>query len=246
MKKIICILMFMLGINPSFAQTIDDLKFFTEEYPPYNFYGPDGKLQGMAIDLLGEVLDAMGSKRSVQETNLVPWTEVYRSLIEEKNIIGFATSRSETREKLFKWAGPIIFSRTVAIGKKGGKKLKDKHDLKNYKVAVIKNDVGHHVGRLLEIPENNFVIALNMNEIISAMENNEADFWIYEDSVIQWYLKQIGKVEDYEVAEILEANNLSYAFSKDVPDKLVIEFQEALDEVKSSDLYFDILDKYTK
>lgn len=237
--------MFSLYV-PARAQTADDLNFYTEEYPPYNFRGPDGRLQGISIDLLHEVLLKLKSAKTPDGIRLVPWDEAYNSLLNGKNVCTFGTTRSETREDLFKWAGPIVPSRTVVIAKKDSKTLKSNEDLKNYRVAVIKNDAGHHIARSLGVPENNFVVALKMDDLFNAMEDGTADFWVYEEAVVQWFLKSRSAINRYAVVAALGANDLSYAFSKDVPDTIVLQFQDAIDEIKSSSNYLDILARYTR
>ncbi len=247
MRKIFYSLLGVICLSQaSLAQTIDDLKFYTEEYPPYNFRAPNGQLAGMSIEMLAEVLQTMGSKRNAQETQLLPWTDVYNHLLNGKNVLGFATTRGASREKLFKWAGPIVFSRTVLIGPKGGKKLNSIADTKDCKIAVIKNDNGHHAVLDAGVPEENIILALHMDEIIKLMEEGKANFWAYEETVLNWYLNSKNLNREYESVLTLESNNLSFAFSKDVPDRVVAQFQDALDEFKLTDIYFDILDRYTR
>ncbi len=164
----------------------------------------------------------------------------------DKNVCGFSTTFVASREKLFKWVGPIIRSRTIVLGNDASPQLTDINNLKNYKLATIKNDASHHIAQKMGVPDENFVISENLGDVIRSYENGEADFIIYEESVIFWYLKRNGKRQQYKVFGSISENSLYYAFSKDVPDEFVSKFQNALDEIKSSEIYFDILDLYIK
>ncbi len=245
-KLLVIILLNFIAFYPVRAQSIDELSFYTEEYPPYNFRGPSGMLQGIGVDVLYEILHKMNSNKTIRDIQLLKWNDVYQKLLFDKNIVGFVTTRSESRENLFKWAGPILFSRTVVLGKMNSPKLDKIEDIKNYKIVVIENDAGHHIGEKIGIPSENFIKHFHLDDVLETIESGKADFWIYEETVAFLYLKSKGKADNYKVIDILGANNLSFAFSKDVSDDIVSDFQDALDEVKASSTFADILDRYLK
>ena len=99
------------------AQTVDDLTFITEDYPPFNFER-DGKRQGIAVDALAEMLALAGARKTRADIKVWPWARGYETALKEKNTVLFSTTRTEAREGLFKWVGPIMPSRIVLVAKK--------------------------------------------------------------------------------------------------------------------------------
>ena len=90
---------------PVFSQTIN---LTTEHYPPYNI---DLSLDGSGVGVGGAsteiVLEMMRRSGYSYSMNLMSWKRAYTSA-QEKNYTGvFSTTRTEKREKLFQWVGPI-------------------------------------------------------------------------------------------------------------------------------------------
>ena len=66
------------------SQTIDDLYFITENYPPYNFED-DGKLQGISVDLLVLIFKKLKAQKTIDDIHLKPWARGYSALLKKKN-----------------------------------------------------------------------------------------------------------------------------------------------------------------
>lgn len=89
----------------------------TEQYPPYNFE-KNGKLRGIAVDLMVLMLDILGTEKGRGSITLVPWTRGYRRVQSTPNTCLFSMTRTETREKLLKWVGPIGVNRVVLMARR--------------------------------------------------------------------------------------------------------------------------------
>ncbi len=53
-----------------------------------------------------------------QDIHLVPWARGYRFTLDKSNTALFTMSKTQPRENLFKWVGPIFNSTHVLIAKK--------------------------------------------------------------------------------------------------------------------------------
>lgn len=81
-----------------------DAVVYTEEFPPYNFTGPNGTVDGVATANVRQVLAASGIKYSIKA---VPWPRAMaRALLEENSFI-YTIARTPEREDLFDWLVPI-------------------------------------------------------------------------------------------------------------------------------------------
>ena len=95
--KLICVLLTLVSM-PAFALTLT-----TEELPPFNFV-KDGNVVGQSTDVMREVLKRTGIPGSI---SVYPWKQAYQMAQEGKDTCVYSTSRTEARESLFKWVGPL-------------------------------------------------------------------------------------------------------------------------------------------
>ena len=103
----------LLSVSVSGAGIIpEDLRIITEVYPPYN-YEENGTLKGIAMDLVEEVLDRLGTGIDRDSFEILPWEEGYAIARNRTNTILFSTARTPGREDQFLWAGPLASDRKL-------------------------------------------------------------------------------------------------------------------------------------
>ena len=229
------------------AQTFNDIKWYTEDYAPFSFIGSDGKVTGIAIDVLVEVFKRTGSKTKASDIKLGAWDVGYNAALKGPNACIFSTVRSKARENLFKWVGPVGATQTAVTAKKAkGLKIKSAADLKGLKATVIKDDSGHQAAIKAGIPEANLILRTSFDDCIKDVESGAADVVIREYGGAMYSLKKAGLIDKYEIVYVLDKTDLMYALSKDLPDSVIEEFQNAIDEIKIDGDYVNITNKYMK
>jgi polar amino acid transport system substrate-binding protein len=231
-----------------FAQSVDDIVFMTENYPPFNFE-KDGKLQGIATDLMVLILKKLDSKQTLEDFRLLPWARGYRLTLNQKNTCLFATTRTLEREKLFKWVGPITATSIGLIARKERKvKIQSLADLRDYRVGVVRSDIGEQllVNAGVPLQDLDRVGGTDVTlTSITKLNKGRIDVWSYETNVAKWEIKAKGfRVEEYETVYVLKEGELYFAFNKDTPDSVIEKLQAALDSVVADGEYQKILDRY--
>jgi ABC-type amino acid transport substrate-binding protein len=103
---------FLAHISTSQAADFSSLNIMTEEFPPFN-YSDNGQPAGQSVDLLLKASAAAGSPITKDKINMAAWARAYQTALSGPNVMLFSTTRTEQREDLFKWAGPIGQNRTV-------------------------------------------------------------------------------------------------------------------------------------
>ena len=244
------ILCIMLPINFSFAKVSADLNnynFLTEVYPPYN-YESKGELQGISTDLLDIVFQDLGINKTKSDVVLFPWARAYAIVQKKPNSVLYSMTRTENREQLFKWAGPIIKTKVSLIANKSSKiKINDVSDINNYKVGAVRSDIGEQELLAKNVSKKNISIVTDLEQNIRKLTAKRIDILAYEESSVYWRIKMMGEnPDDFETIYTLKEGDLYYAFSKETPDEVIGSFQKAIDKVKSSDKYQEILIKYLK
>jgi polar amino acid transport system substrate-binding protein len=215
--------------------TLDDLTFYTEQMPPYN-YIENGTLQGITIDLLEAVSEQMGSPVSRERVHLVPWSEGYQAALTGNNTVIFETARIPARETLFKWAGPIQNDRYVVFARPDREiVINTSEDLENYRIGVVQDDAAIQQLQDVGINQSQLVQEINASALVNLLQEGEIDVWVYGESQGRYFSEQV--LGDYNAFDVVytfpDTIPLYYAFSRDVSDTTVQAFQQALDVIKT-------------
>ncbi len=254
MLKYVVFLLIVSGVcsipSAGLAQSIDDIYFATENYPPYN-YQKNGELKGISIDLIEMIFNKLNSRQSRYTIHLLPWARGYFYLTDRKNTCLFSTLRTKKREKLFKWVGPITSSAiSVMTEKKKNITINDINDIKNYKIGVVREDVGEQLLVTKGIPLKSLIRVTGVDAIhllINKLNKGLIDVLAYDETVTRWTAKMNKySPEDYEVVHTLKEGEYYFAFHIDTPDSTINMLQKALDELKKDGTFQKILDSYLK
>lgn len=218
----------------------------SEEFPPYNFE-KNGRLQGISIDLMALCLDMLGSRQTRQDIRMLPWARSYKLLLEEKNTVLFAITRTEQREGLFKWVGPISSSRNVLLARKDSQiSLTSPDDIRKYRTGAIRDDAGE------QLLKNQFGLDRDEIELTSSalsslrqLKTGRIDLFAYDENVSRWILSQEGfNPEEFESIYTLSEGFHYFGFNIETDDELINRFQRALEELKAEGIYDIILKRY--
>lgn len=239
MKKIILLMIFTLSL---LANQIDQIKMFTEHYPPYNYKDKNGKLKGMSIEVLNEMLLEMKSSQSIDDVKLRSWAKSYTIAQKVKNAMVFVTTRTEARENLFKWVGPIAKTSIGIIALKENKtQIKELKDLNKYKIGAVLKDVGEMYLLDAGVDKSNIQYVKGEDAInisFNKMRKKRIDMFIYETNVAFMNAKNEGfDINKYEVIYSFDEDYLYFAFNKNTDDKIITKWQNALDTIKKNGIY---------
>jgi len=245
MKKLLATLLF-LGLT-IFANATD-IKMMIDNYPPYNME-VEGELQGLSIDVLDATLKQIGSKQTKFDVELLSWSKAYETAQRTKNSMVFSTTRTKSREKLFKWVGPIVKTSIGLIALKEKKiVINSIKDLNKYRIGATVKDIGETLLLENKVPKSNIYSIDGINSIATnfyKLERDKLDMYAIETKVAKYTADLNGfDSDDYEVVFILEKNELYFAFNRLTPDKTIQKWQKALDTIKANGIYNKIIKKY--
>ena len=240
---IVCVFCGVASLSP--AQTIDDIILMSEQFPPYNFE-QDGKLQGIAIDVVARILEQLHSKQRREDIQILPWSRSYQLLQKEKNTALFSMTRTPAREDLFKWVGPLSTGKNVLIAKKDRKiRVASVEDLQAYKIGAVRHDAGEQLAQSLGVKAEMMDITTDARPNIRKLAIGRIDLFAYDENVAKWLMAQEGlNPNDFESVYLLAESVHYIGFHKETPDALILQVQAALDEIKASGEYEKILAQY--
>ncbi|MGF1694309.1 transporter substrate-binding domain-containing protein [Vibrio lamellibrachiae] len=217
------------------AAELNKLSFLTEEYPPYNYTNGD-EVKGIAVDLLIEASTIVDSQIQISQINVQPWARAYRSTLITDDTVLFSTTRTQLREHLFQWVGPVSKTRIVVLGRKDSHiEIEEATDLIEYRIGVIRDDVGEQLLVELGVPRDSMQESSYAKTIAEQLHKGRIDLWAYEENVANWWIAQAGyDANEFETLFVLQEGELYYAFNKDVDNILIDKLQQAIDKVKTN------------
>lgn len=217
--------------------TAADLRYLTEDYPPYN-YESDGRMTGMSVDLLRLMWQEMGVPE--QPIRLVPWARGYKIVQEQPGSALFAMSRNEERENLFKWVGPITVNRHVLVTRADrGIRIGALDAAKAYRIGTILEDVADSL--LVQAGFENLERVSDFRLNLRKLDAGRIDMVAYGETSFR---EQVEDPEKYTVVFVLRELQACYAFHRDTPDALVGNFQTALDRIRERPIYGELMERY--
>lgn len=235
--------------SPLHAETIDDLMLITEEYPPINFE-QDGRIQGIAVDVLVDMLALTDSTLGREDIQLWPWARGYLTVQRRPNTMLFSMSRTPEREDLFRWVGPIMSLHMSLIGRVDDTIQIDsiaELNASEYTVGAVNDDVAHQL--LLSMgadPErlHTGVVGTNLAQMLAS---DRIDLWGVGTQVAKWTLREQGESPDaYEEKLILSQTDTYFALHRDTPDEVVDALQQALERLRENGSLKRTIDAYTR
>lgn len=231
-KHVLLFLLFIFYANKGHAVDFDSIRVISNEFPPLS-YTKNGKIIGRSVELLIRASEAVGSPITRGRITMLAWPRAYKMGTTEKNVMVFSTARTETREKLFKWAGPIGKHRTVVWAKKSSKidKIDDITKISE-KLVVIRNSIDDQLLMAAKVPEEMISRVPQPEYAAKMLAKDRLRLWVYNEYTAIEKLKEIGEnIDDYEIINVIKSNDLYFAFSKDVDDRIVELLQKGIEMV---------------
>ena len=219
-------------VSVSFAQDVDDLTYITENYPPYN-YMANGQVQGISVDVLRAMWSEMGYPE--QPIKVLPWARGYHLTLQKRNHVLFAMAKTETREDLFKWLGPIYSVKHVLIGLAGKDiKIRSIEEAKKYQIGTILKDVAEELLKAFGFDKRHLQSVSALEQSIQKLKIGRIKLIAYSEKAFWDYVKVQGYDQDkFKTVFVLDSLKGYYAFNKNTPESLVQRFQKTLKSIES-------------
>jgi polar amino acid transport system substrate-binding protein len=246
-KNLWAILIVLICSSTLLAADFPKLTIMTEDYAPYNFK-EDGKVQGIAVEMMVEMLKKVGSSQGLEDIKLLPWARGYNKVQTNSNAVLFSTTRTKERETLFKWVCPIETLITEAVALKSKNiKVNSNEDLLKYKIGCVLDDVGQQLLVAAGIPVTKLDKISSYETNVRKLDAGRVDLYVSSMSSVQLYANQLGiDPNKFESVYVLDKSHLCYAFNKDVSDDVINQLQKAYDELVADGTFERLNKKYKK
>jgi polar amino acid transport system substrate-binding protein len=244
-------LILLSSISPlSIADSIKNpiIQIVTEHLPPYQIVAEDKSISGFAVDIIEET---MARSHFAYSLKSYPWVRSYKLAQRKPNHCLFSVARLRSREKLFKWVGPISkVSNTTMWALKGQDIIVDHiDDARKYTVAVNQDDIAH-IGLLergFNEKENLYVLSDAKSLVNLLVTRPEIDLIVADDTTIKFRAKIVDVSMDqleriYEIKDM--PLNFFLACSKSTDDNIIEHLAQKMQSIYDDGTYDLIWNKW--
>ena len=249
----------LLNVCFSYAQDAkinehQKIHFLTEPLPPISYPSPDRReIFGIGVDIIGHIAKSFGhdykNHAKKQGINIMPWKKAYNIIQNHDNYALFPMLRTQNREKLFKWVGPLVNLDAYFYRSKNApdfiKNITSLEKMNNDKVRIgVVEGYPTHL-KLNDLKYKNIFAFGRTSDAMSALRIDRIHFVNNGELFYPFRLAKMGfDAKDFVKTNILTFSSSQYiAFSKNTPDHIIIQWQKALDEMKKTRLYDKIYEK---
>ncbi len=253
----------VLGLEEARAvQNAPDLKALLSKVtvvtciePPYQMQEKDRPLTGVSVELVRMMLKEAGADLKIE---VYPWARAYSMAQRQENVMLFSILRNPQREKLFKWVDTLhpFHVNFYRLKNRPDIVVNTLDDARKYKIGVLRDDSRNIFLRSQGFGGNLDEVTLD-SQNIKKLFLGRIDLLPSDPLVLSYWFKVMSNdpasVQKYDmknvesIYHIAEADGENYvAMSPQTDDRVVKHFRRALNRVKTSPQYQQLLDKYLK
>ncbi len=218
------------------------LQLYTESYKPLTYADSYGEISGYGTDIVKGIM----KRNDIYEPiKLTSWSNGYQLALNNPNFCLFTMDKTELREDLFQWVGPIGTNTTYFYTKAGsGVTINSLNEAKALNAVGTINSwfSGQYLNNL---GFTNLVYESDPAVMVQRLMNNEVDAFVCTDVTFPDILSSCGfsYCETNPEFELM-ASDFYVAFSNNTPKSTVALWQNTLNDMKDDGTYNTILSKW--
>ncbi|RJG15281.1 substrate-binding periplasmic protein [Massilia cavernae] len=201
--------------------------YITTEHSPPASMVEGGVVVGHGTEKVREIMARSGISYSIE---LLPWMRAYTSALQRRNGCVYSTTRTEEREKLFKWVGPTNTGEWVLMGRSDRKfELKTLDDARGLRIGTYHGDAREEYLR-----SRGFKVDSAQNDLINPRKLmlNRIDLWAASLRSGSAVLAQNGWTGQIVPVLTFAKVQVYLACNPAVPDALVARMNAALESME--------------
>lgn len=201
----------------------------TEEYPPITFM-QEGRPGGFVTDMVRQIALEIGIGDSIELTS---WKNAYNLALLHPNVVLFSAERTEAREPLFHWVGPVGRNSAILYAKAGS--APDVATLADARsVEAVATTTDWFTEQYLQDEGfDNLVSSPDPADSVQRLMNGEADLAIFTDITVNDIVERAGyAMADLEPVLTVSQTDFYIALSRDTDPAMVARWRDALAELK--------------
>ncbi|MEE2002851.1 transporter substrate-binding domain-containing protein [Alkalimonas sp. MEB108] len=223
-----------------------EIRLYTEHLPPYSYLHGD-TVDGINVELMRLLCQRAELSCRIE---LLPWRRAFDNAQQQPYSGVFSTSRTEERESLFQWVGPIASDWGYLFRLKGRSDVNPTNleEAKAYRLAVARGDVYESYFK-----RHGFEYGVNMLDFTTKPEPvplflaKRVDLLVGSPRSVRSWLQQYGAPEDSAEAlfKLRNVGDNYLALHPDFPAELTARLQQELELLRVQGVIQALIEQYT-
>jgi len=230
-----------------FLSQAKEIRFVTEELPPFQFTGTDNKIDGAITELVRAIIKESRLPASI---HIYPWARSYQTALTQADTIIFSLLRTEQREKQFRWIGKLYSLTTHLAALKSRPEIIINHldDAKQYKIGAVRGDYGeNYLKKKGFTSKKNYYTNSKYSLMWGQLFNGRIDLALTNSILWKYELKDAG-YDPADLALVYQIDDISsdlyMAANRNTDSSIVDKLSKALEKLKENGQYQAILTKW--
>lgn len=230
MKQVLQFCLIAFFIAHTQAQSLGQLHWFTEDFPPYNYTDNDG-VSGLMVDVLQAVSMLLDEPVERSAVRVYPWTRAVHLASEDQQSVLFSLARTEQRETQYQWVGPVVPIRIVMIGLPSAMERPPER----WRIGVVRDDVAVRLVTAAGYQPEQLVYSTYPTSVARMLQSQRIDVWAYGELPAQQRLAALPGHEQWQVLQVLSSTQAYFGFHPQVDPQLVERFRLGLQQMTVPD-----------
>jgi polar amino acid transport system substrate-binding protein len=214
--------------------------------PPFGFE-KDGKLAGLSVEMLLQLLDKSDFKNIDITFEHVPFARSFAQLENRQKTIALHFAKSAIRDKKFKWVGPYFEIKMGVVGlQRDTNEYPDFDSLKNNLIAVVNDTLLEDILLGRGFPKDNMVIISSPVSGLKMLNAGRVQLFAHIPSVLNYLMQQEFGANAPKLEEkfVLQTGHFYFALSQDFDDEFVANLQQLLKSMLDNNEFAPLFTKY--
>lgn len=242
--RMVIVVVLFLWCGMSDAQ---EIIVVTEIWEPYNFV-KDGNVIGISTEIVEHTLQQAGMTIKDGKIGVYPWARAYAMALEDENVLIYTILRTEDREKLFKWVGMLLPSEKFYFYKHRTRSdvvVKTLDDAKQYQIGVLRDSIHGQFLTANGFPKESLDGVSDQVLNLRKLLYDRIDLILDVEATLKIRTQEQNlPLPEFEQVLFLFEHGYYMAFSQKTSDTIVERAQSAFQEVQTSGIIQEILEKY--
>lgn len=194
------------------------------------FFQRDGVISGFCAEVVKDIQRRIGDRTPMQ---VVPWVRAYRTALAGENVVLACPKRTPSREKLFKWVGPLLDTHTNLYAlRSAGLRLQALDDARKLDGILIPREF-YSYEYLAAAGFTNLEPVGNARTMLTMLLAGRRQAMVTDSEQLATLLAQAGVPSNTVVPVLPLMNTQSYlTFPPDAPEAQVAQWRQALEAMK--------------
>lgn len=232
----------------SLTSAADRLYIFTENYPPYNasasgkgFAHGEEDITGICSEMVKAMLDRVDYDYVMK---MRAWSYAYDWVQGRENHGLFCTARTDEREGLFQWVGPLASIKwTLFAAPDSDLSLNSLEDARELQIAGYKGDVMSEF-----LVKEGFNVAMGLSGDVNTrrLMLGQADLWVTDGLVGPLVAEEEHGITGLKPVLVFRETPMYLALSNNTDPKVVADLQRAIDAARADGELEAIAQRYAQ